>query len=80
MTIAEPLVAEVVTDPDSGSRYYIHPVTQERLTSVTSILGDTEGKPFLVADLLAGKYCGTCHNGQKAFPITDCVKCHPPKQ
>ena len=40
----------------------------------------TEGKPFLVADLLAGKYCGTCHNGQKAFPITDCVKCHPPKQ
>lgn len=45
--IATPLVAEVVTDPDSGSRYYVHPLTLERLTSVTSILGDTEGKPFL---------------------------------
>lgn len=40
----------------------------------------TEGKPIMVADLLAGKYCGACHNGQKAFPITDCVKCHPAKK
>lgn len=26
-----------------------------------------------------GKYCGTCHNGKKAFSATDkadCVKCH----
>ncbi len=23
-----------------------------------------------------GKYCGSCHNGGKAFPSTDCGKCH----
>jgi c(7)-type cytochrome triheme protein len=44
--------------------------------------GGTENpsKPIPVAELMAGKYCGACHNGQKAFPITDCVKCHPAKK
>lgn len=23
-----------------------------------------------------GKYCGTCHNGTKAFATTECAKCH----
>jgi c(7)-type cytochrome triheme protein len=23
-----------------------------------------------------GKYCGSCHNGEKGFPSTDCGKCH----
>ena len=27
-------------------------------------------------DLYAGKYCGRCHNGQKAFRIDDCTRCH----
>ncbi len=26
-------------------------------------------------DILAGKYCGTCH-GAVAFPPTDCLRCH----
>ncbi|MBI3371972.1 MAG: cytochrome c3 family protein [Betaproteobacteria bacterium] len=32
-----------------------------------------------MADLNAGKYCGTCHNGDKAFKTSDdanCAKCH----
>ena len=28
-------------------------------------------------DLYAGKYCGRCHNGTKAFTIKDnCTRCH----
>jgi c(7)-type cytochrome triheme protein len=32
-----------------------------------------------MADMKAGKYCGACHNGTKAFGVTeasDCGKCH----
>ena len=32
-----------------------------------------------MADVNAGKYCGVCHNGQKAFKSSDqanCGKCH----
>jgi c(7)-type cytochrome triheme protein len=32
-----------------------------------------------MADINAGKYCGTCHNGEKAFKSSDaanCKKCH----
>ncbi len=27
-------------------------------------------------DMKAGKSCGTCHNGKKAFAVTECAKCH----
>jgi c(7)-type cytochrome triheme protein len=27
-------------------------------------------------DLKAGKYCGRCHNGKKAFKIDECTSCH----
>ncbi|WP_457568845.1 c(7)-type cytochrome triheme domain-containing protein [Desulfurobacterium sp.] len=33
-------------------------------------------------DIWAGKYCGTCHNGQKAFSAKDktqCTRCHSVK-
>jgi c(7)-type cytochrome triheme protein len=26
--------------------------------------------------LNSGKYCGACHNGQSAFPSSECAKCH----
>ncbi len=29
-----------------------------------------------MADMKAGKNCGTCHNGKKAFGADDCAKCH----
>jgi c(7)-type cytochrome triheme protein len=32
-----------------------------------------------MSDLNAGKYCGVCHNGEKAFATSkpaDCSKCH----
>ena len=34
---------------------------------------------FNMADINAGKACGTCHNGDKAFKSSDpanCAKCH----
>ncbi len=27
-------------------------------------------------DMKAGKSCGVCHNGKKAFAVTECAKCH----
>jgi hypothetical protein len=46
------------TDGDTG-RYYTHPTTGEQLVSVTTVLGATEGKPFLVdwSARLAAEYC-----------------------
>lgn len=29
-----------------------------------------------MADMKAGKNCGSCHDGKKAFGATDCAKCH----
>jgi c(7)-type cytochrome triheme protein len=30
-----------------------------------------------MSDIYAGKYCGTCHNGEKAFAAKgNCEKCH----
>jgi c(7)-type cytochrome triheme protein len=30
-----------------------------------------------MADINAGKYCGVCHNGKRAFkPAGNCAKCH----
>lgn len=40
------------------------------------------GTKFTMADITAGKACGTCHNGTKAFSAKDtklCAKCHPKK-
>lgn len=37
---------------------------------------------FTMADITAGKSCGSCHDGKKAFSATDtklCAKCHPKK-
>jgi c(7)-type cytochrome triheme protein len=27
-------------------------------------------------DMEAGKFCGACHNGTKAFAVKECAKCH----
>ena len=38
-----------------------------------------KGTGFKMADLNAGKACGACHNGEKAFKTNDkadCAKCH----
>lgn len=32
-----------------------------------------------MVEIIAGKYCGVCHNGQRAFPsnkAADCARCH----
>lgn len=34
---------------------------------------------FTMADITAGKACGVCHNGKKAFAATQCARCHPKK-
>jgi c(7)-type cytochrome triheme protein len=38
-----------------------------------------KGMKITMADMNAGKNCGTCHNGEKAFKSSeaaDCAKCH----
>ena len=34
------------------------------------------GDMMTMKDMEAGKYCGTCHNGTKAFAVKECAKCH----
>ena len=37
------------------------------------------GAKITMADMNAGKHCGVCHNGEKAFKSSDpsnCAKCH----
>jgi c(7)-type cytochrome triheme protein len=37
------------------------------------------GDAMTMKDMEAGKYCGACHNGTKAFAVKDaasCAKCH----
>jgi c(7)-type cytochrome triheme protein len=31
-------------------------------------------------DIYKGRYCGDCHNGKRAFPSSECAKCHEMKQ
>jgi len=35
------------------------------------------GNAVTMSAIYAGKFCGACHNGQKAFATYDCSKCHP---
>ena len=32
--------------------------------------------PLNMDDMKAGKSCGACHDGKKAFSVTECAKCH----
>lgn len=32
--------------------------------------------PLKMDDMKAGKSCGACHNGEKAFDVSECNKCH----
>lgn len=42
-----------------------------------TLFGMTKGAKITMADMNAGKNCGACHKaGAKAFPATDCAKCH----
>ena len=45
----------------------------------TKIFQMKKGAKITMADMNAGKYCGTCHNDGKAFKSSDpanCGKCH----
>jgi c(7)-type cytochrome triheme protein len=45
----------------------------------TKIWPMKKGAAMKMADINAGKFCGTCHNGEKAFKTSDaanCAKCH----
>jgi c(7)-type cytochrome triheme protein len=45
----------------------------------TKIFPMKKGDKLKMADMNAGKSCGTCHNGTKAFKTSDaadCKKCH----
>lgn len=45
----------------------------------TRIFQMKKGAAITMADMNAGKFCGECHNGTKAFTSNDpanCAKCH----
>ncbi|MEW6108300.1 MAG: cytochrome c3 family protein [Nitrospirota bacterium] len=45
----------------------------------TKIFQMKKGEKITMADMNAGKNCGVCHNGEKAFKSSDaadCSKCH----
>jgi len=45
----------------------------------TKIFPMKKGATITMADMNAGKFCGECHNGTKAFASNDpasCAKCH----
>ncbi len=45
----------------------------------TKIWPMKKGTEMKMADMNGGKFCGTCHNGEKAFKTSDpanCSKCH----
>jgi c(7)-type cytochrome triheme protein len=45
----------------------------------TKIWPMKKGASMKMADMEQGKYCGTCHDGKKAFAVKDkanCSKCH----
>ncbi len=42
----------------------------------TKIWPMKKGGKQTMADMKAGKSCGTCHDGKKAFGVTECAKCH----
>jgi len=45
----------------------------------TKIWPMKKGTDMTMADMDAGKYCGVCHTGEKAFSTKDqanCTKCH----
>lgn len=35
-----------------------------------------DGTKITMADINAGKSCGSCHNDKKTFGTKDCTKCH----
>jgi c(7)-type cytochrome triheme protein len=45
----------------------------------TKIFPMKKGTKMTMEEMNAGKFCGTCHNGEKAFSTSkpdDCAKCH----
>ncbi len=45
----------------------------------TKIFPMKKGGTYTMAEMNAGKHCGECHNGTKAFKTSDaanCAKCH----
>jgi c(7)-type cytochrome triheme protein len=45
-----------------------------------SIFAAGPNKRATMADMEKGKSCGACHNGKKAFPLSDCGACHQIKE
>jgi c(7)-type cytochrome triheme protein len=42
-----------------------------------SILKSSAPKPKIThGDMDKGRYCGSCHDGKKAFALDDCAACH----
>ena len=59
--------AHLLVAPDCGS---CHP----------ALFAAGPNKRVTMNDMKKGKSCGACHDGKKAFDISDCGKCHPTRE
>jgi len=71
----KPVVFSGTTHADKGVKCTeCHPKVFKMKTGST-----TGGAPFTMKEMEKGKFCGACHNGEKAFSVADkasCNKCH----
>lgn len=62
-------------------KHSIHLAKNSQCSTCHNTLFKTGSNPTVTMDAMEkGKSCGACHNGKKAFALSDCSKCHPTKE
>ncbi|MRR36932.1 cytochrome C, partial [bacterium] len=70
----------------AGAVDFNHPVHLKALGSNCTLCHNkiftigTKAAPVTMKEMETGKSCGTCHNGKRAFALTDCTRCHVTKE
>jgi len=78
-TIENPAVGAVLFNHNDHFDYLGRKVCTDCHHKIFYIQKD-KNPEFSMADMEKGKSCGACHNGEKAFSVTDsCSSCHPTK-
>ncbi len=67
---------ETHVDPDQPGCTSCHP----KLFRILSPGQPTAGGPITHDTMKAGRACGACHDGKKAFGVDDCTMCHTAPQ
>ncbi|RNC70100.1 MAG: cytochrome C [Desulfuromonadales bacterium] len=71
---------------NAGKIDFNHPVHLKALGSNCTICHNTlfaigkKAAPVTMKEMEQGKSCGSCHNSQRAFALTQCTRCHVTKE